>query len=520
MIRTNFASYHTDIKQIQGGGTSAGIEQAKDNEEGLTIYLIPDRIAVLNDVTRKMKKAEIEPNRILSIRDLQEINPAKTDMRSKIIVATSNYKYHDTLLELAAHRDHKNDYFKLGIWEEFDQDGPGYTQHGAKIPLKDMNRNQVTNCMDHVNCISATLLGAVISDMSFDTAGEIVVGPDYLSFEELTPVFIENEDLNKLLKGEVSKRLLPFFEAYHEEGILCTVDKYIENHGIIRKGLSNMGVESTIRNSENNLVQPWDAKGVYIGYDAFPRSVSVPHLAHMLLDFSETTTNSTALQRLRTLGYNKRRPNGNYLFVRREVYNTLVRAKEQEDMITPEILMKPPEERHAWFKEKMKPVHGRKSLPNKRNGWLEERKRAPLKVLELENVTNENIEFYSKHSKYLLVDKLGHTIGKSGTYKIGGGGTNYVAGAMNAISTNAITAGPNTRGINSNRVIVLPVNGSMPSKKTGNLYVQTQYMNVERDYWSQFYYDGNTLKIALCRAEDQPIETVTSQFNRKVKNIS
>ena len=114
--RTNFATYHTNIKQIQGGGTTLGIQQAKGNKEGMTLYLIPDRVSILNDVARKMKQAEIEPDRILSIRDLKEINPAKMDMKGKVILATSNYTYHDILLEIASYRDHKNDLFKLAIF--------------------------------------------------------------------------------------------------------------------------------------------------------------------------------------------------------------------------------------------------------------------------------------------------------------------------------------------------------------------------------------------------------------------
>ena len=285
------------IKYIQGGGSSEAVNYAIECYKDRTVLFVVDNLDVqLNQVKERLIALGVPPEFIYCKTRIKQYRIGTPG----ILIVNK----HPSNLNAAIHAISSVRENNLLILDEPDRDAVGH-QDSDKIP-KDKLVNKLRSLCGEVEHITASTLAQVVSKINYQHTIEIPKESGYLSFEDLKPVCLGDEDVGEMLRtGKLSPTLEKFIIRNASEGILIRVDRLVKDMDLIKKSLQKrVNVPVEVLNGTNRI-DPKTFKGILITFQMGERGVTFPHLRHIIVDFSKTAFQNVVVQAFRNLGYGK-----------------------------------------------------------------------------------------------------------------------------------------------------------------------------------------------------------------------
>ena len=297
------------LKYIQGGGSMEAFREVSlrytthmcvvitDTNDAQTNQAV-DRLVNEYNVPREyiaVKAAEID--------DFEPINGAGV-----LITNKHSSSVYATIRKISSIKSNN-----FAVWDEPDYDAPGHLYSSEKVS-KHNTLNKLRQLINEVHYVTATVAGLVISDIVFDTPKIIPKDQKYLDFNDFIHVNVGDEDVQEMLvNGVVSPTLKNFIQATAHEGLFVRTCRKIHDMSQVQKTIQDLvpDVEVEVLNGTNKHLDFKNFKGVLISHQMAERGVTFPHLKHMIIDVSPTTTQPAIVQAWRVLGYNKISSQGN-----------------------------------------------------------------------------------------------------------------------------------------------------------------------------------------------------------------
>lgn len=385
------------IGQMQSGKTTHAVKIFQhwiDTPDLLPIFATFGRRAVLRDLQEKLHDGGVDvlSTLIPNVHKKEYSQLVNALMGGEVpdencIIGLHNVYFHRNIADAVLHTPGINVNLFL---DEYDTGQVGFTYRDESIKQDNAIHNYIEKgVLNELSLISATNLQAAISDFQFDKVVHIQPGKGYNCTPKFEPLY--DDDINDLLDGRPNKKIKNRIEET-EGHVMFNLDRKISTHEAIGHALQDCGTTHLLNSNENFDLKMLDEplRQIIIGGDMFARGNTFKGVQGLFF-YKPNSHLAVKLQAFgRIFGYK----HDTKIFTTQAEYSDLMMMMEVNERLSDEnLLMLPPEERHARIAQMDLPLRSEESRstllnPRKRNGF------------------NESYKLKYKSKPYMLCEKL------------------------------------------------------------------------------------------------------------------